>query len=359
MTSTNIAHRRLANQHIANPRFAHPADLVRWMGAVQAQDYLGALWAVGLRTRGATEQTVEQALADKTIVRTWPMRGTIHFVAPEDARWMLELLTPRVVQRSQSRLRQLEIDNKTLAASADVIAKALEGGQQLTRKGLYEVLERAHIRADGQRGLHILGQLAQSQLICFGARQGKQPTFTLLDEWAPAAKSLPRDEALATLALRYFASHGPATVQDFMWWSGLTASDARAGLGAVATQLAHETFDGQDYYFVQEPPGDRASTGEAFLLPPFDELLVAYRNRSASLHPDHSTLVVPGGNGIFFPIVVIDGRVLGTWKRTFKRDSVVLTFSPFEAFSNAQTGAISAVAERYAAFVGKQAAVVV
>lgn len=356
MNHETIARHRLVSQRIAGPTFADPGEVVRWMGAVQAQDYLGALWAVGARTEGATEQAVEQALAERRIVRTWPMRGTIHFVAPADVRWMLELLAPRVVQRSQGRLRQLGLDESTLAASARAIAPALEGGRQLTRPALYDVLESAGIAARGTRGLHILGQLAHAQLICFGAREGKQPTFTLLDEWVPGARSLPRDEALATLALRYFTSHGPATVADFAWWSGLTLAEARAALGAASEQLAHETVDGQRYSFAEEH-GVAASDPCAALLPPFDEFLVAYRDRAASLDPGHSTLVVPGGNGIFNPIVVLDGRVVGTWRRALKRGRVVLTFSPFAPWGDELERALPAAVDRYSRFLGLPAVV--
>jgi winged helix DNA-binding protein len=357
MISEDIALQRLVNQQIAQPTFAHPREVVAWLVAVQAQDYLGALWAVGLRTPGATEQTIEQALAEKTIVRTWPMRGTIHFVAAADVRWMLELLAPRVVQRSRSRRAELGLDETIIAASAEVIVSALQGGKQLARNAIYELLEQANIATRSSRGLHILGRLAHDQLLCFGARAGKQPTFALLDEWVPHAKSLPHDEALATLAQRYFTGHGPATVQDFMWWSGLTTKEAKAGLAAVAGQLGRAIFDGQDYYFAPDLPDAPLEPRDAFLLPPFDEFLVAYRDRSAALDPQYNQLIVPGGNGIFNPIIVIGGRVVGTWKRVFKQDSVVITSSPFKAFSKAQASAIMAAAERYGRFVGKRAVV--
>ena len=188
MSTNDIALQRLANQQIARPTFAHPSEVVAWLGAVQAQDYLGALWAVGLRTPGATEQTIEQALAEKTIVRTWPMRGTIHFVAAADVRWMLELLAPRVVRRTMGRRSELGLDEATIAASAELIADALRGGRQLPRSAIDALLQQAHIATDSSRGLHILGRLAHDRLICFGARAGKQPTFALLDEWVPGAK---------------------------------------------------------------------------------------------------------------------------------------------------------------------------
>jgi hypothetical protein len=244
-----------------------------------------------------------------------------------------------------------------VATSAKVLAGALQGGKQLTRNAIYQLLEQAGIATASSRGLHILLRLAHDQLICFGAREGKQPTFALLDEWAPAAKSLPQDEALATLALRYFTSHGPATIQDFMWWSGLTTKEAKAGLAATEGQLEHACIGEQEYYFARDLPHPPGKAREAYLLPPYDEFLVAYRDRSAALDPQYNTLIVPGGNGIFNPIVVIGGRVLGTWKRVFKGSSVALTFSPFETFSSADASAIRPVAERYSQFVGKRAVV--
>ncbi|MDQ2998004.1 MAG: winged helix DNA-binding domain-containing protein [Chloroflexota bacterium] len=356
MISDNIALQRLANQQVAQPTFAHPSEVVAWLGAVQAQDYLGALWAVGLRVPGATEHTIEQALADKTIVRTWPMRGTIHFVAAADVRWMLELLAPRVVQRTRSRRAGLGLDENVIVASAKMLTNALEGGKQLTRPAIYELLEQAKIATGDSRGLHILGQLAHDRLLCFGARAGKQPTFTLLDEWIPTTKPLPHEQALATLTQRYFTGHGPATIQDFMWWSGLTTKEAKAGLAAVEGQLEHTSIGEQDYHFAPDLPKATHTSHDAFLLPPFDEFLVAYRDRSAALDPQYNNLIVPGGNGIFNPIIVIGGRVVGTWKRVFKGDKVVITFSPFEGqgFAKTQASAISLAAERYGEYVGKR-----
>jgi hypothetical protein len=235
-----IAHRRLYNHRIAGARCDKPDDVVRWMGLIQAQDYLGALWAVGLRTRGATEAGIEQALVDRSIVRTWPARGTLHFVAAEDVRWILELLAPRLIARTSGRYRQLALDEATFARSREVLIRALEGGKRLSRDAMYQVLESAHISTAGQRGIHILGRLAQEGLLCFGARDGKQQTFMLLAEWVPAAKSKTRDEALAELARRYFTSHGPATLQDFVWWSGLTTLDAKAGLEMAKQHLVQE-----------------------------------------------------------------------------------------------------------------------
>lgn len=195
--------------------------MVAFFGAVHAQDYRGALWGVGQRVAGATEADVERALAERSIVRTWPMRGTLHFVAPDDVRWMLRLLAPRAIARAAGRHRQLGLDAATFAQSRDRLTAVLAGGNQLTRDAIYAELDRSGISTAGQRGIHILAQLAMEGVICFGARRSKQQTFALLDEWVPSSRMLEGDEALAELAARYFASHGPATLADFAWWSGL------------------------------------------------------------------------------------------------------------------------------------------
>lgn len=357
MDQIEIARRRLAAQQIAPPAAGGPAELVARLGAVQAQDYLGALWAVGARVPGAADGDVTAALAEGRIVRTWPMRGTIHLVAPGDVRWMLALLTPRVVQASQGRMRQLGIDAAAVAASERAIVAGLEGGRQLTRGAAFALLEAAGVATGSQRGYHILLRLAQAGLICFGPHAGKQPTFVLLDEWAPAAAPLARDEALAALALRYFASRGPATIHDFCWWSGLTVADARAGLGAVAGALASATHDGQAYYFDEAATAAGGVAGGLALLPPFDELLIAYRDRGAALDPAHSALVVPGANGIFNPIVVWGGRVVGTWRRVLRARRVELSFSPFERWPGGLSEALPEAAARYGRFLGLPAVV--
>ncbi len=235
----NIAQRRLRTQRLAGAGFESPAEAVRWFGAVQAQDYQGALWALGLRTTGATQASLEQAIAERTIVRSWPLRGTLHFTTPEDLRWMLKWLAPLTIARVASRFRQFDLDAPVFARSAAAIVKALEGGRRMTRPQLYARLERARVVTRHGRGSHVLFRLANDGLICFAPHDGKQPTFALLDEWLPASHLPERDEALAELARRYFTSHGPATLQDFTWWSGLPAADARRGVEAARVKAPH------------------------------------------------------------------------------------------------------------------------
>lgn len=348
----NISLQRLHNQLIASTPFKKPGDVVGWLGAVQAQDYLGALWAVGLRTEGATERDVEQALADRSIIRTWPMRGTLHFVAAEEARWMLELMTPRVLAANARRLQQQHgLDEDVFSRSRDVLVRALQGGRQLTRNAMYQVLEDAGIPAAGQRGLHILWWLAQEGLICFGTREGKQQTFVLLDEWVPGARRLEREEALARLARRYFTGHGPATAQDFTWWSGLAPADVAAGVETIKADMLHEKIDGKTYWFSPSMPAAEKVSSIAYLLPDYDEYTVAYRDRSAVLPPSNRKQVLTT-NGIFNPIMVLDGQVAGIWKRTLGKKSVAVTLSPFSPIKKNGASSFKRAARRYGEFLG-------
>jgi Winged helix DNA-binding domain len=324
--------------------------VVRWLGAVQAQDYLGSLWAIGLRMQNATEETVEQAIADRTIIRTWPMRGTLHFVAAADVRWMLTLLTPRIVAKSRWRLKQLELDHSVFARSRKTLMRALQGGKQLSRNAMYEALEAAGITTAAGRGLHILWQLAQEGFICFGAREAKHPTFALLEEWAPAAQAKERDAALAELASRYFNSHGPATLQDFSWWSGLTMADARHALEMAKSHLVQEVVKGRTYWLSSSVRTAKDGQPTAHVLPAYDEYTVAYKDRSAVLDPLQAKRASTG-NGIFNPIIVINGHVVGTWKRRLEKRSVVITPNLFTSLTKADRHALVMAAGQYGAFL--------
>lgn len=352
MNRNQITRCRLWNQQIAHARYRTPSEVVAVLGAMQAQDYAGALWAIGLRLPDATQTDVERAIANRTIIRTWPMRGTLHFVAAADVRWLLELLGSRAAAGRAGRLRQLELDGATLARSGDVIVRALEGGRQRSRSAIFADLEAAGIAVAGQRGYHILGHWAQHGLICFGVHEDKQPTFVLLAEWAPQAPSLARDEALAELAARYFTSHGPATLQDFVAWSGLTLTDARAGI-SLAAQLIREESGGVAYWMAQTLPAPSPAPSEVYLLPGFDEYMLGYRDRSAALDPQHAPKITPGSNGVFQPTVVVEGQVAGVWKRTLKKASVRIDVAPFALWGDDTAAGIAAAAARYGHFIGQ------
>jgi hypothetical protein len=277
------------------------------------------------------------------------MRGTLHFVAAEDARWMTRLLTPRVIAGARSRFRQLELDDAVFARSARVAERTLVGGNRVRRDAMYEVWNAHGIDTSESRGLHILGYLAQTGVLCFGPREGKQHTLTLLEEWLPAMRTLERDEALGELARRYFTSHGPASVADFAWWAGLKISDARAGLESVKSELESETIDGRTLWFAAAP--SIRATNSAYLLPPWDEFTVAYRDRNDILDPSYAKRVNAGG-GVLSPVIVIGGKVVGTWKRTIKRDQFVLTPSFFVKVDRANRRLLDLATARYSRFLG-------
>ena len=351
MTILDIVSQRLFNQHISRTGFEKPDDVVRWMGAVQAQDYTGALWAVGRRTKNATVEGIEQAIADRKIVRTWPLRRTLHFVAPDDVRWILKLLMPRVIANSRWLFQQLELDDVTLGRCTKLVTKSLQGGKRLTRPTIYKILEAGGIATANQRGLHIIVWLAQNGVICFGGRDGKQHTVVLLDEWVPQGKMLEREEALAELARRYFTSHGPATLQDFIWWSGLTTAEAKAAVDMAKSRLTQEHIGGQTYWLSAALSGEKEPSPTAHLLPSYDEYTVAYKDRSAVLNPLYAKLP-NAGNGIFYPTIVVDGQIVGTWKPAFKKESVVITPNYFAKLNKAQSRTVAEAACRYGNFFG-------
>lgn len=349
----DVAKLRLETQGISRAAFARPEQVVAWLGAVQAQDYLGALWAVGLRVKEALESDVERALAAGRIVRTWPLRGTLHFVAAADARWMLELLAPRVLSRAAGRLRALGVDRSTLARARAILGRELRDGEQRTRAAVYGALERGRVSVDGQRGIHILWHLAHERFLCFGPRAGKQQTFVLFDEWVPSSPRLGREEARAELARRYFRGHGPATIADFAWWSGLGMTEARLAVSDAGRQIVEERIGGETYRWTREATSPRAqrSRGRAFLLPAFDEFLVGYADRSAALESAHASRVNDGG-GILSPTMVLDARVVGTWKRTIAGKRLEFAPSPFRALERTAVRAMHDALARYARFVG-------
>ena len=374
MINLDIAHRRLHNQHITRRMLETPQALVEWLGAVQAQDFAAAKWALGLRllgispsrqrrcastaTRsgvtsgeGVTDDDMEQAFTDGAILRTHVMRPTWHFVSPADIRWLLALTAPHVRAASAYYNRKLELDDAVFRRTNAVLANALQGGKQLTRDELASALQQAGIATDGeQRVTHIVMRAELDGVICSGARRGKQFTYALLAERAPQARTLDRDEALAELTMRYFTSHGPATIQDFVWWSGLTVADARAGLAMVTSRLLHETIGGQTYWFPPSTPPAQDLAPMAYLLPNYDEYTVGYTDRSAIFDALHTNKLDPR-SGLLTNTMVLDGQVVGTWKRTFKKNTVVIEANPFVPLSNTETCAFAAPANRYGEFL--------
>jgi hypothetical protein len=355
MTNPDIVHRRLHNQHIASAVLEEPTGMVEWLGAVQAQDYAGARWAVGQRLRGSksTDAALERAFDQGEILRTHLMRPTWHFVSRADIRWMLALTAPRVNAGNAYYYRQLELDDATLARTNDLLAKALQGGKQLTRTELATTLEQGGIATKGPLRLsYIMMRAELDGIVCSGPRRGKQFTYALLDERAPQARSLERDEALAKLVGRYFTSHGPATVQDFVWWSGLTAADAKAGLAMLASQITHEVVDGKTYWSAPSAPPAKDISPAAHLLPNYDEYLVGYKDHGPIFDAANEEKMDPRNNVVFSHVIAIDGEIIGTWKRTLKKDAVIIERSTFAPLNEAEAQAFAVAVERYGQFVG-------
>ena len=352
MTNLDIARQRLHNQFLSQQIFEKPEEVVQWLGAVQSQDYGAAKWALGLRLQNATDDVIEQAFADGTILRTHVMRPTWHFVTPADIHWMLALTAPRVLATMAYYDRVLELDSATFMKSNAVLARALQGGKQLTRAELASEFQQVGIACDNlQRLGHIIMHAELDGIICSGARRGKQFTYALLDERAPQTRTLDHDEALAEFTRRYFTGHGPATLQDFVWWSGLTMADAKTGLEMVSSQLVHDVVENQTYWFSpsMSPTYDLPQT--LYLLPNFDEYTVGYSDRSAVIDESDLTKFERWGN-VLNNTIVLDGRVIGTWKRVLKKNSVIITPSLFTSLNEAEMCALVAAANRYGAFLG-------
>jgi hypothetical protein len=341
---------RLDRQLISRPRVDHGAQVVAWFGAMQAQDYLAGLWAMGLRTPGATEAAVEAVLADGAVVRTHLFRGTWQLVAREDVRWMLDLMGPRVIASWASGFRKVGLDDRTLGRCGELLAGALAGGARLTRQELAATLERGRIPRARDRLSYILGHAELAGVICGAGRRGKQVTWALLDHRLPTDRDRTREAALAELAVRYFQSRGPATVADFAWWTGLSLGGAREALELAKGSLASERVGAATYWLVPDAAASRPSK-RAHLLPAFDEYLVGYQDRSAVVPERHARQVNAGG-GMLNPAVVVGGRVVGTWQRRFERGRVAVALQPFGRLTAPARDAVVAAAKRYGAFLG-------
>lgn len=331
---------RLVHHRIATADCATAAEVVAHLGAMQGQDYAGVRWSIGARMKNATDREVEAAFDRGEVLRTWSMRGTLHVVAAADIRWILDLLRPRILGKNQGRYRELGLDDAVMGQATALMARALEG-RAMTRDELAVVLREGGIDSAGQRMAYILQRAGVDKVICFGSRRGKEFTYVLLDEFSPSSeRPWDREEALRELTLRYFRSRGPATPADFAMWAGLTLSDVKAGLRSVGDALVEE----EGYW---GPPSTAAEPG-VFTIPGFDEFFIGYQNRDAVLDPSFATRVVPGGNGVFHPIIVVDGQVVGTWRRTIKAKWVEISCSPFGELDQA---AFEKAVRRYAAFL--------
>jgi len=343
----DLVSRRLHNQKLSAPDCRKPVDVVRWFGAVQSQDFEAAKWALALRMQRAANDDIEEAFNRGAILRTHVMRPTWHFVAHDDIRWLLELTAPRVNLRSGPNYRKLELDDAIFKRSRKVLENALKNGYHLPRSELRRRLNESGIAAnDTIRMAHILLRAELDGVVCSGPRLGKQFTYALLEERVPAAKTIDRDEALAKLTRLYFKSHGPATLQDFAWWSGLNAADAKRGLQLVERSLEKATIEERVYWSFRSSQTPADSSCTAYLLPAYDEYFVAYKDRSSVLDDQQSLTTWD----LLGPTVVINGIAAGRWKRTNDKKSIEIEFT--RAVKKTERVAMAQATTRYAEFLG-------
>jgi len=355
-------------------RPADVAGVVTWFGAMQAQDAASVAWSLGVRLPGLTAAGVQAALEDRQALRTWPMRGTVHLVPPRDARWMLEVMGSHALARAGARRAYLGLDDEVADRAVEVLGAALAGGGRLTRAQCLAVLAEAGISTAGQRGYHLLWYASQRGVTCIAPNVGSEQTFALLDEWAPDPHRPEREEALATIALRYFRSHGPTTRQDFAGWTGLPAADAKRAIAAAGDGLATVTVGGVDMHLDpalldgalgRHQPHDaalgrhqahaalgRRGRPEVLALPGFDEYLLGFKDRSLMVATEHKQAIIPGGNGVFQPTIVRDGRVIATWKRSPAKRRTVVEVRPLVRIGGPHRAPVQDALESYARFTG-------
>jgi hypothetical protein len=346
---------RLQSLLLADRTVAAAHDVVTWFGAMQAQDLASGLWSLGVRLPGSTEVEMLAALEDGAILRTWPMRGTIHLVPAEDAHWMIDLMGSKMLATGHRRRENLGLTLADVERATRALADALAGGRRLTRAQALATINEAGVSTEGQRGYHVLWYAAQSGVTCIGPQVDGEQTFVLLDEWAPRPRRLSAREGAAELAFRYFRSHGPASVQDFAGWTGLGLGISRTAIADNHGRLSSVTVDGVENWvsveLTDDPAARPAKTPVA--LPGFDEFLLGYKDRNLVIPPGRFDAVVPGGNGIFRATVVADGVVVGTWTRTLTASKVKITLQPFDPLSATRGNAVERALGTYAAYLGR------
>ncbi|MFI5262841.1 MAG: winged helix DNA-binding domain-containing protein [Candidatus Limnocylindrales bacterium] len=360
MPTFTAQHRRLAAlrlvaQGIGAEGPATPVQVVRRMLALQAQDLPGVKWSVGLRQPPLTETSVEAACDAGTIVRSWPMRGTLHLVAAEDLGWMLQLTTPGAIASLAARRAYLGIADLDAERAREIAVATLAGGRVMAREDLLAAIAAGGIGTGGQRGYHLLWYLAQTGTLVLGPTADRRQMFALFDEWVPHPRRLTGEEALGELTCRYFESHGPATVPDLARWSGLTMGAVRRGLASSGRRLAQLELAGQTYYLAPATAASERRASGVHLLPGFDEYVLGYQDRTAVLARESSQAVVPGGNGMFKSTIVADGQVVGTWRKAIRAGEVVIAPQPFERLASSVRDGLAEAALAYGAFLGRPA----
>ena len=357
MTLPEISNIRMFNQQISSTKINGVKEIAGWMGAMQAQDYSMAKWAIGTRLPESSEKDIENAINKGDIIRTHLLRPTWHFVSSDDIHWMLELTAPAIKSSMKSRHKELELTEPLLKRYVDLIQKSLEGGSHLTREEMVSIMKKEKIATENNRASHILFMAELEGIICNGVIKNKKQTYALLNERVHKKKDFTKEEALEKLAKKYFLSHGPATLQDFTWWSGLPVRDARNALEMAKPHFISEKTDTNTYWLSGSFPGKLTVENHVYLLPAFDEFMISYKDRTPSLSLIHNKKAI-SNNGFFRPIVILNGQVAGLWKRTIKNDKALVETFFFKQVSKSVKHQIEKKANALGKFLDKETVVI-
>jgi len=349
---TNISAIRAFNQQISVSKFKTAKEIASWMGAIQAQDYKMSKWAFGIRLPDSTESDINKEIDSGNIIRTHLLRPTWHFASSEDIYWILDLSAPQIKAAAKSRDKQLGLSDSIFNICNRIFEKSLRDQNHKTREELLSILTKSGIDTDNNRSSHIFLRAELDGIICSGKQKNGKPTYAILGEWVPKHNKVHRDEALKELASRYFTSHGPATIQDFKWWSGLYVKDVKLAMELNKGYLTSEVIQNQTYWFADNLPETKPDFNEIYLLPAYDEFLISYHDRSSSLSLVENKKVI-SNNGIFYPTIMHNGQVIGTWKRNMKNNRVIIVTDLFKFGTRNTDEYFTSSLIRYSGFTGK------
>jgi hypothetical protein len=348
-----ISNTRLISQKILASEFKTANEVVSWMGAIQAQDFSMAKWAIGIRLSDPAEKLIESSINKGEILRIHALRPTWHFISADDIYWMLQLTSSKIKSSLRSRHKQLELTESVIAKTNTIIEKALSNGLSLTRDELAVEINKARIRTDANRLSHILVRSELDGLVCSGPMKENKLTYSLLYERVPHKKDLTREESLAELAIRYFKSRCPATLKDFIWWSNLSVSDGQKAIDSVKSDFFVETIGSIKYWLPNSFSAAVVENTSVHLLPAFDEFLISYKDRNCSLSLINNRKTV-SDNGIFHPSVVVNGQVAGIWKRTIKKNKVIVAVDFFQPPDESTIGMIGKRVSAFGKYLDKE-----
>ena len=350
MNLYNVANIRANNQKIFNKSSASVPDVVKYITAIQAQDYNMVKWAVGVRSKNITENDVNNAINNREIIRTHLMRPTWHLVSANDIYWLLDLTAPKIISTLRTRLRDLGLTTDILNKSLKILERELSENNYLTRDQIKSILKSSKINTGENRLSHILMYAELNKLICNGDVHYNKVTYSLLEERVPKSKTFNKNESLFNLANRYFTTRGPATIADFTWWSGLNISEAKIALELCKDNLISENLNGKEYWF-SESSDNIPEDYYAYLLPAFDEFILSYTDRTAYLPHEYMKNAVYS-NGIFRPVILLNGKIIGIWSRKIKKEKVIISIKYFEGQGKSNNEKVKNAAQNYSNFLG-------